>query len=48
MPGAWPQLGTPGWPWYPQLTVHVAEKCGVWDSAIEALAADINQRFGRV
>ena len=47
MPGAWPQLGTQGWPWYPQLTVHVAEKCGVWDSAIEALAADVNERFGR-
>ena len=47
MPGAWPQLGTPGWPWYPQLTVHVAEKCGVWDTAIAALAADINERFGR-
>ena len=47
MPGAWPQLGTTGWPWYPQLTVHTAEKCGVWDSAIEALAADIHQRFGR-
>lgn len=46
MPGAWPQLGTPGWPWYPRLTVHTAEKCGVWDSAIEALAADITRRFG--
>jgi tetratricopeptide (TPR) repeat protein len=46
MPGAWPQLGTPSWPWYPQLTVHTAEKCGVWDSAIEALAADIRLRFG--
>jgi tetratricopeptide (TPR) repeat protein len=46
LPGAWPQLGTPGWPWYPQLKVFVAERCGAWDSAIAALAQSIAQRFG--
>ena len=45
MPGAWPQLGTAGWPWYPQLRVFVADGCGQWDSAISGLAADIAGRF---
>lgn len=45
LPGAWPQLGTKGWPWYPQLRVFVAEGCGNWASAIDALAQDIARRF---
>ncbi len=45
LPGAWPQLGTTGWPWYPQLRVFVADGCGMWASAINALAQDITRRF---
>ena len=48
MPGAWPQLGTDRWPFYPDATVKSAQRLGQWDGAMQALAEAITARFGLV
>jgi tetratricopeptide (TPR) repeat protein len=45
MPGAWTQLGTDRWPFYPGLQVIKAERLGQWEGAMQALAAHVVQRF---
>lgn len=45
IPGAWTQLGTPGWPWYPQLRVMPGGRFGDWSAAMAALHDDIRARF---
>jgi tetratricopeptide (TPR) repeat protein len=40
-PGAWPTLGTGGYPWYPRMKVFKPATFGVWRPLMETIAAEL-------
>jgi hypothetical protein len=43
-PGAWPRLGTEGYPWYPQMRVFIPPAYNDWAPAMTKIAAALAQQ----
>ena len=46
-PGAWPRLGTPRYPWYPQARVFLPPGFGQWDSVMQDVATALRAEIQR-
>jgi len=46
-PGAWPRLGTPRYPWYPQARVFLPPGFGQWDNVMQDVAAALQAEIRR-
>lgn len=44
-PGAWPRLGTDGYPWYPQVRVFTPAAFNRWDAVMEEVAGALSKAF---